>query len=148
MAQVLKTDDPGLLAHLLLQVSSCLWKTDAEQALNLTVAAVASIGPRDQLEALLVVQMVAVHNTAMELLRRTLVAEQTVEGVNLGVHRSTQLLRTFTIQMETLVRYRSGGGQTVTVEHVHVNAGGQAIVGNVQHTSAQAKEGGRDEAAK
>jgi hypothetical protein len=132
LAEVLKTDDPRLLAHLLSQVSSCVWKTDAERALNLTVAAVAGIGPRDQLEALLAVQMVSVHNTAMELLRRVLLPDQTIEGVNLGVQRSAKLLRLFTTQMETLLRYRGGGRQTVTVEHVNVNAGGQAIVGTIQ----------------
>ena len=41
------------------------------------------------------------------------------------------LLRTFTTQMEALKRYRTGGQQKVTVEHVHVNEGGQAIVGVV-----------------
>ena len=35
------------------------------------------------------------------------------------------------MQVETLKRYRSGGEQTVRVEHVNVNAGGQAVVGNV-----------------
>jgi hypothetical protein len=33
--------------------------------------------------------------------------------------------------MEALKRYRSGGEQKVTVHHVSVNEGGQAIVGNV-----------------
>ena len=33
--------------------------------------------------------------------------------------------------MEALKRYRTGGEQKVTVEHVTVNAGGQAIVGQV-----------------
>ena len=33
--------------------------------------------------------------------------------------------------MEALRRYRSGGEQNVTVQHVSVNDGGQAIVGNV-----------------
>jgi hypothetical protein len=33
--------------------------------------------------------------------------------------------------METLKRYRTGGEQKVTVQHVNVNDGGQAIVGNV-----------------
>jgi hypothetical protein len=105
---------------------------------------VAGIGPRDQLEALLAVQMVSVHNTAMELLRRVLLPDQTTEGVTLGVQRSAKLLRLFTAQMETLLRYRSGGQQTVTVKHVNVNAGGQAIVGNVQHTQGRI-EGGGDE---
>jgi hypothetical protein len=33
--------------------------------------------------------------------------------------------------MEALKRYRTGGEQTVTVQHVNVGEGGQAIVGNV-----------------
>jgi hypothetical protein len=35
------------------------------------------------------------------------------------------------MQVEALQRYRGKGQQKVTVEHVHVNAGGQAIVGAV-----------------
>jgi len=48
-----------------------------------------------------------------------------------------KLARTFAAQVEALKRYRTGGEQKVTVEHVTVNEGGQAIVGNVRH-------GGRD----
>jgi len=33
--------------------------------------------------------------------------------------------------MEALRRYRTGGEQKVTVQHVNVGEGGQAIVGNV-----------------
>jgi hypothetical protein len=33
--------------------------------------------------------------------------------------------------LEALKRYRSGGEQKVTVQHVSVSEGGQAIVGNV-----------------
>src|SRR3954465_1225843 len=42
-----------------------------------------------------------------------------------------KLARTFAAQMEALKRYRTGGEQKVTVQHVTVNEGGQAIVGNV-----------------
>src|SRR6202040_3740582 len=44
-----------------------------------------------------------------------------------------KLARTFAAQVEALKRYRSGGEQTVRVEHVTVNEGGKAIVGNVSH---------------
>lgn len=37
----------------------------------------------------------------------------------------------FATQVEALRRLRSGGSQFVRVEHVHVNDGGCAIVGNV-----------------
>jgi Acetyltransferase (GNAT) domain len=42
-----------------------------------------------------------------------------------------KLARTFAAQVEALKRYRSGGEQKMTVQHVHVAQGGQAIVGNV-----------------
>jgi hypothetical protein len=35
------------------------------------------------------------------------------------------------MQLEALKRYRTGGEQKVTVQHVSVSEGGQAIVGNV-----------------
>ena len=38
----------------------------------------------------------------------------------------------YSVQVETLRRLRHGGDQYVRVEHVHVNEGGQAIVGNVK----------------
>ncbi|MEH6648333.1 hypothetical protein [Sulfitobacter sp.] len=43
-----------------------------------------------------------------------------------------KLARTYTAQMEALRKHRNGGRQTVTVQHVNVENGGQAIVGNVQ----------------
>ncbi len=38
-------------------------------------------------------------------------------------------------QVEALRRLRNGGSQTVRVEHVHVNEGGQALIGNVNPNS-------------
>ncbi len=38
-----------------------------------------------------------------------------------------KLARTFSAQVEALKRYRTGGEQKVTVEHVTVNEGGQAV---------------------
>ena len=42
-----------------------------------------------------------------------------------------KLTRTFADQVEALKNYRSKGEQKMTVQHVHVGEGGQAIVGNV-----------------
>ena len=38
-----------------------------------------------------------------------------------------KLARTFAVELEALKRYRTGGEQRVTVQHVTVNEGGQAI---------------------
>src|SRR3984957_10257646 len=46
-----------------------------------------------------------------------------------------KLARTFAMQLEALKRYRTGGEQKVTVQHVTVGEGGQAIVGNVNQAA-------------
>jgi len=56
---------------------------------------------------------------------------QTFEGKQSNVNYATKMLRTFMAQMEALKKYRTGGQQKMIVEHVHVNEGGQAIVGTV-----------------
>ncbi len=95
------------------------------------VAALRGIGPRDELEGLLAVQMVGVHNLAMEFMERATLNGQTLDGVSENVHRATRMLRTFLAQMEALNRYRGKGEQKVIVKHVHVQEGGQAIVGTI-----------------
>jgi hypothetical protein len=44
----------------------------------------------------------------------------------------SRLARTYALQVETLRRLRNGGSQFVRVEHGHVHAGGQAVVGVVE----------------
>jgi hypothetical protein len=45
---------------------------------------------------------------------------------------AARLMRAYSGQVEALRRLRHGGDQYVRVEHVHVNEGGQALIGNVQ----------------
>ena len=44
---------------------------------------------------------------------------------------AARLLKALPTQVEALRRLWNGGSQFVRVEHVHVNDGGRAIVGNV-----------------
>lgn len=46
---------------------------------------------------------------------------------------SAKMMATAQQGMLTLQRIRTGGTQNVVVQHVHVEAGGQAVVGSVQH---------------
>jgi hypothetical protein len=97
-----------------------------------TVAALIGIGPKDELEAMMAAQLIATHNAAMECYRRAMLGEQTFEGRRENLAQANKLSRTFATLLETLNRHRGKGQQKVTVEHVHVHEGGQAIVGNVQ----------------
>jgi hypothetical protein len=77
------------------------------------------------------------------------VAEQLAHVENIPQQDSAErafnkLTRTYATQMEALKRYRMGGEQKVTVQHVSVSEGGQAIVGNVTQAAHQTR---RDKAA-
>ena len=94
------------------------------------LAGIAAMRPRDEAEAMLIAQMIATHELAMTFARR-LKRTENIPQQDSAVNGLTKLTRTYAAQMEALKRYRSGGEQKMTVQHVHVAEGGQAIVGNV-----------------
>lgn len=98
-----------------------------------------SIKPTDSLERMLAVQMVSMHHAAMECLRRASLEDQTKEARESNLNQATKLTGLFTRQMEALDKHRGKGQQKVTVEHVHVESGGQAVVGSV-HTGERVLE--------
>lgn len=98
--------------------------------LNLALTVVQGIEPRDTLEALLATQMAAVHIETMKATRRLANAE-IIPQHDSALMAVNKLARTFAAQVEALKKHRSAGEQTIKVEHVTVNEGGQAIVGVV-----------------
>ena len=57
----------------------------------------------------------------------------TLEGRRDNLSQANKLSRTYAVLLDALNRHRGKGGQQkVTVEHVHVHAGGQAVVGVVE----------------
>jgi hypothetical protein len=119
------------------QTISALWffqNTDQEEVRrrrHATVDALIGINPRDELEGMLAAQLIACHNASMDCYRRAMIREQTFEGRDQNLTRANKLSRTYTSLLEALNRHRGRGQQKVTVEHVHVHEGGQAIVGSV-----------------
>ena len=117
-----------------------LGKESNPEAINFGLAVIASIKPRDELETMLAAQMAAVHAATMTQARR-LAHVETIPQQDSAERALSKLARTFATQMETLKRYRTGGEQKVTVHHVTVNEGGQAIVGNVERSKGQGEGG-------
>ena len=95
------------------------------------VSAIAEIKPRDTFERMLAVQMAATH-VAMVRSARWLANTETVDQIKAHYSGYTKLARAYVAQMEALRKHRNGGRQTVTVQHVNVADGGQAIVGHVE----------------
>ena len=96
------------------------------------LAVIKGAEPRDQFEAMLAAQMAVVHIQTMASACR-LANVDTIQQQDSAERAFNKLARTYTTQIEAFKRYRTGGQQKVTVEHVTVKAGGQAIVGNVAH---------------
>jgi len=117
------------------QTVQALWlKQDSatrDHQYSATVAALVGIAPKDELEAMMAAQLIAAHNATMECYRRAMIAEQTFEGRRENLAQANKLSRTYATLLEALNRHRGKGQQKVTVEHVHVHAGGQAVVGIV-----------------
>jgi hypothetical protein len=101
-----------------------------EMEVNGMLAAMHGIAPRDEIEGMFAAQMVATYKAAMRCLGRLKNSEY-VEQQDSHGNLAVKLLRTHVMQIEALQRYRGKGEQKVTVEHVHVHHGGQAIVGTV-----------------
>lgn len=97
---------------------------------NFMLSVVKAIDPKDEIEAMLASQMAAVHMATMTFARR-LAHVENIPQQDSAEKAFNKLARTFATQVETLKRYRTGGEQKVTVQHVNVSEGGQAIVGNV-----------------
>jgi hypothetical protein len=118
------------------QVTQALWITNSDpeardRQLSATIAALIGIGPKDELEGMMAAQLLAAHHAAMECYRRAMIGEQTYEGHRENLSQANKLSRTFATLLEALNRHRGKGQQKVTVEHVHVHSGGQAVVGVV-----------------
>ena len=97
---------------------------------NFLLSVVRGVKPRDELEAMLAIQMAAIHQATMMMARR-LNHVDTIPQQDAAERALNKLARTYSMQMETLKRYRSKGQQVVRVERVTVHDGGQAIVGHV-----------------
>ena len=145
--KALGTADIDFLMGLLGQISNAGSQGRDPVGVNFMLAVIKGIQPRDQVEAMLASQMAAVHMASMTLARRLARVEE-IRQQDSAERAFTKLTRTFAAQMEALKRYRTGGEQKVTVQHVTVSDGGQAIVGNVTHGSRKEAAGSREAAAK
>lgn len=109
-------------------------------AVALAVDAAESIKAENSLEKMLAHQMAVTHEAALRFMDRALDYDlgnrslrpgDSVEAARLA-NTAARLMGVYQSGMATLQRMRSGGNQVVTVQHVSIGQGGQAVIGNVQ----------------
>jgi len=130
------SDDEDFTHILIEQTVVALWRgfSDLDKEthqINATLDAMKGMKPQDPLEGMLIAQLIATHNAAMECYRRAMIPEQAFEARREALNQANKLSRTYAALTEALDRHRGKGQQRITVEHVNVQAGGQAIVGAV-----------------
>jgi hypothetical protein len=104
----------------------------SERAVNASLAFIEGAKPRDEIESALVIQMACTHSAAMAVLGALGGGHGPDRNIAIKASAASRLLRAYTGQVEALRRLRNGGSQFVRVEHVHVNEGAQAVIGNVK----------------
>jgi hypothetical protein len=117
----------------------------------LALDAANTVQAENSLEKMLVHQMALAHEMAMKMGDATMRELQRLKQTqNHGRHRSDEgvecqrlanstakLMSTYQQGMLTLQKLRTGGNQTMTVQHVNIEAGGQAVIGSVQGATPQ-----------
>jgi hypothetical protein len=98
----------------------------------IVTAGMTGIAPRDKVEGMIAAQMLAIHDTAMACFRYAMGANKTSGLFRDYLNQAGKLSRTFAMLLDALNRHHGKGPQKITVEHVHVHSGGQAVVGIVE----------------
>ena len=124
----LKTNEA---ARLLMEIGLSAFGKSGVDYLELVPALAVEMEPVDAVEAMLINQMAATHYAISSMSSQFLYASS--PELREAYERSlTRLSRTFLAQIEGLKKYRAKAQQTVRVERVTVNDGGQAVVGHVE----------------
>jgi hypothetical protein len=108
------------------QAIASLWLKNSSQEerdkqFSATIAALVGLAPKDELEGMIAVQLVASHNAAMECYRRAMIGDQSFEGRRENLTQANKLSRTHATLVEVLNRHRGQGQQIVRVERVTVH---------------------------
>ena len=138
LAKGMGVKDTDLLNLKLNEIAQLLWFPEhwtEEEKIPKIIRALEffeGLEPHDAAEGMLAAQMVGTHFAALECLKRAALVNQTFAGRDMALKHAQKLMSLYGQQLATLNKHRGKGQQKVTVEHVNVEAGGQAIVGNVE----------------
>jgi hypothetical protein len=113
----------------------------SELGMNSALALIEAAEPRNEIEGALALQMACTHIASMGILGSFAGGCTTERRIGLFSSAAARLMRTYAAQVEAFRHLRQGGSQFMRVEHVHVNEGGQALIGNVRKDGSGGGEG-------
>lgn len=114
-----------------------------EKLVRASTVAMCDIAPQDVIEGMLASLMISSYNSVTECYRRAMLPSQTLEGRAMNLNQAEKLSRSYVSLLDALNKHRGKGQQKVTVEHVHVHNGGQAVVGVIEGGGVKANQEGQ-----
>ncbi|HTJ53713.1 MAG TPA: hypothetical protein VL443_29865 [Cyclobacteriaceae bacterium] len=105
-------------------------QNENEQNINIVYQILSDMEPKDSVEARLALQIHTLYAQGMEYLNRAK-GETKLHHSEFYMKCALKILRLHNESLEALSRYRRKGEQRVVVQHVNVENGGKAIVGNI-----------------
>lgn len=90
---------------------------------------------QDPLESALMSQALSVHFQAMQMMARSDTA-QSPEIREQWLRLTTKLMTLFARQLEAISKYQRKGQQHMTIHHMNLEPGSNAVLGSVTHTAA------------
>lgn len=140
LQQTTGTTDPNISNKILAHIAYGCSSDSSVARMNDAAAMLAALNPKDETEALLLGQFIALQESAIKCLRNAN-SQDMFYHIERLFTLATKLFNTANQTMQTVLKYRSGGQQTVQVIHVHNK--GQAIV--AQNLSTHPTPGQREE---
>lgn len=118
------------LARWLVENQACALPSTIGKAerYNIALQSMMDLEPRDSVEARLISQMTVLHAQAMRYLNLAQIQENTYHQEHY-MRFAEKLFRIHNETTQAFCKYRSRGEQRITIQHVHVNNGGKAVVG-------------------
>jgi hypothetical protein len=95
----------------------------------------------DGIEGMLAVQMIGTHHAIVECLGRAMIPDQPLNAHKVYLSQAERLMGLYARHLAALDKHRGRGQQNITVKHVNVASGGQAIVGNIDTGQSSAALG-------
>jgi hypothetical protein len=134
------TSDPILAERIIRYIAQGMSSDSTPDRLNDASAMLAALNPKDETEAMLLGQFLALQDSGMKCLRNAN-SQDMFYHIERLFSLATKLFNTANQTMQAALKYRSGGHQTVQVIHVHNE--GQAIVAQNVSSTPLAGSGGR-----
>jgi hypothetical protein len=114
----------------------------SEKNYNAAIAVIEGAQPQNEIEAMLVVQMIAANEAALRATAMLGKCDWFPQSMGFG-NLANKFMRTFTAQAEAMAKIRRGGEQVV--KYVHVHEGGQAVVAGTINQTGGSRNNETDE---